>query len=561
MIISAENSQKGLTLRGEPAWCTLAPSAASWPTCLSHPPHPPGCGSPTLSPAPTDRVRNLRAFVALTTLLLAVAMVGCSDDGAKSPLAPSPLDAQVASDSANVASAGSAATVEAQFAPDSVNVVSAGSASTVEAQFAPDLVNVAPADAAGVVASVDTPGTVDSADGAPGTAVSADAASTLASADVAADTATAASGALTATMTAPSEHDGSSFTIDLEFSEPIRDRTRRVRGNAFVVKGGSIRRARRLDKHTQNGTLVASQWRLTVKPKPGEWPSDDVYLWAPGGRSCSELGALCTVDGRSLSHALEVTVSAADSTSQTSPDLAMAWRSITDNTPEAGARFRMSLTVRNDGGGASAATTLRVYRSTNAGYIPSADTEVGTAAVGTLGASATSREWIRLTAPSSEGEYYYKACMDAVAGESDTTNNCARGAVLLTVTKPKQSKFPDLEIRTIASFYNGLNVAPGDSFALSAGVRNAGDGPSAATSMHYYRSNDATVTTADPQVATYAVPGLAPSANDDSRQVDLTAPSQPGTYYYRACVDAVAHESDTTNNCSATVELLVVARQ
>ena len=37
--------------------------------------------------------------------------------------------------------------------------------------------------------------------------------------------------------------------------------------------------------------------------------------------------------------------------------------------------------------------------------------------------------------------------------------------------------------------------------------------------------------------------------------MELTAPSAAGTYYYGACVDAVAGESDTANNCSTSVQL------
>ena len=44
-----------------------------------------------------------------------------------------------------------------------------------------------------------------------------------------------------------------------------------------------------------------------------------------------------------------------------------------------------------------------------------------------------------------------------------------------------------------------------------------------------------------------------------SESIDLTAPSAPGTYYYGACVDAVADESDTTNNCSPSVAFTVPA--
>ena len=40
--------------------------------------------------------------------------------------------------------------------------------------------------------------------------------------------------------------------------------------------------------------------------------------------------------------------------------------------------------------------------------------------------------------------------------------------------------------------------------------------------------------------------------------ITLSAPTDAGTYYYGACVDAVAGESDTTNNCSTSSVSLVV---
>ncbi len=82
--------------------------------------------------------------------------------------------------------------------------------------------------------------------------------------------------------------------------------------------------------------------------------------------------------------------------------------------------------MRNVGEGASPATTLRYYRSTDA-TITSADTSVGTDALGTLAPSGLTEESIRLTAPASGGTYYYGACVDAVSGESRTNNNCSRG--------------------------------------------------------------------------------------------------------------------------------------
>ncbi len=90
--------------------------------------------------------------------------------------------------------------------------------------------------------------------------------------------------------------------------------------------------------------------------------------------------------------------------------------------------------------------------------------------------------------------------------------------------------------------------AAGATFTLSATVRNDGDGDSAATTVRFYRSADATVTTSDAQVGTDTVAALAASGRA-SASADVTAPTA-GTYYYGACVDAVAGESDTTNNCS-----------
>ena len=53
--------------------------------------------------------------------------------------------------------------------------------------------------------------------------------------------------------------------------------------------------------------------------------------------------------------------------------------------------------------------------------------------MGALGASRTSAESIRLTAPSSAGTWHYGACVAGVSGESDTGNNCSRG-VRVTVS-------------------------------------------------------------------------------------------------------------------------------
>ena len=231
------------------------------------------------------------------------------------------------------------------------------------------------------------------------------------------------------------------------------------------------------------------------------------------------------------------------------PDLVVSSPSVSDSGPAGGAQFTLSATVSNGGEGAAAATMLRYYRSTDV-TITTTDTEVGTDATGELAAAGSSSQSVELTAPATPATYYYGACVDPVTDESDTTNNCS-DSVEVTVPEPER---PDLVVTAPAA--SDVGPAAGAQFTLSATVRNDGEGTAAATTLRYYRSADATITTSDTSLGTVAIAGLAGSGSS-SQSVDLTAPASPGTYYYGACVDVVTDESDTTNNCSASVQVTV----
>ena len=114
-----------------------------------------------------------------------------------------------------------------------------------------------------------------------------------------------------------------------------------------------------------------------------------------------------------------------------SPDLIVESPSVNDNTLTTGQSFTLRATVRNQGNGSSAVTTLRYYRSDDA-TIDATDTQLGTAAVTGLASLATTAHSIDLTAPASTGTYYYGVCVAAATGESDTGNNCS-AAVSITV--------------------------------------------------------------------------------------------------------------------------------
>ena len=125
------------------------------------------------------------------------------------------------------------------------------------------------------------------------------------------------------------------------------------------------------------------------------------------------------------------------------PDLVVETPSVSDSSPNAGESFTFSVTVRNQGNGPSAATTLRIYRSSDA-VISTNDTEIDTSPVSSLSASRVSGYTTSLTAPSTAGTYYYGACVDPVAGETATGNNCS-SAVAVRVSGSGGAAFINLD--------------------------------------------------------------------------------------------------------------------
>ena len=155
---------------------------------------------------------------------------------------------------------------------------------------------------------------------------------------------------------------------------------------------------------------------------------------------------------------LGFTITVQDGGVSGSPDLVVQSPSVSDANPEPGASVTFSATLRNQGAGESAATTLRYYRSTDA-TITTADTEVGTDAVSGLPASGTSDESISLTTPSAAGTYYFGACVDLVSGESNTGNNCS-GAVRVTVSD-SQSEIESFDLDPRLRSPDGITYADG----------------------------------------------------------------------------------------------------
>ena len=398
--------------------------------------------------------------VVVAALFAAASMVGCSDDDGGNPTAPSPVNAT------------------------------------------------------SVASSVSTPAATTAA----GTTVSA-----LGGRTATDGVLEAPDGALTASLEAPSDHDGNPFEVELVFSEPIAARRRDVRDDAFSVTGATITKALRQNRSR-------SHWSLTVVPSGR---TVDVVLAATANRACdaTHTGALCTEDGRSLSHALSATIRGTPSTPLTAT---LEVPSDHDGSPfEVELVFSEPITarrrdVRDDGFSVTGATITKALRQ-----------------------NRSRSHWSLTVVPSGRTvDVVLAATANRSCDESGAlcTEDGQSLSHALSATIRGTSTSPDLSIRTLFAVSNLWSTSQ-HPVTIYATVENSGDESSAATTLRYYRSTDATITTGDTQVGTVAVGALSAGATINSDGITANAPSTPGTYYYGACVDAVPGESDTTNNC------------
>ena len=96
----------------------------------------------------------------------------------------------------------------------------------------------------------------------------------------------------------PSEHDGkTAFKLRIAFSEEIRMSGRRLRSDVVAVSGGRATRAGRVNRRKD-------LWKLKVRPDS----LADVTVTLAAGAACDTPAAVCTADGKALSHTLSATV-------------------------------------------------------------------------------------------------------------------------------------------------------------------------------------------------------------------------------------------------------------
>ena len=230
------------------------------------------------------------------------------------------------------------------------------------------------------------------------------------------------------------------------------------------------------------------------------------------------------------------------------------WVTDTDLAPDETLHLRAR--VHNDGTEPTPATTLRFMND---------DGQIHAHRLKPLGASMSAYV-VHVTTSVKRGftELDYRACVDAVAGERATDNNCSP-PVRITTSQPVGNS--DLFIRsTRIAVSDDQPVYVNQPLVMTVTVGNRGIGASSWTTLRVYVSDDDTVPAstrtqvATREVRTVPAPTPGPGHVHSIRKqitVSLVAPRRGGTWYYLACVDAVATELDTTDNCGEPVKLVV----
>jgi hypothetical protein len=216
----------------------------------------------------------------------------------------------------------------------------------------------------------------------------------------------------------------------------------------------------------------------------------------------------------------------------------------------AGHAVRMELTFENNGELNSENANTGYYLSTNS-VISTSDTQLQTGNV-SLGRGAPYETAVTVTIPinTTPGNYFLGVYVDHdnLIPEVTTANNV--GYYPVTILPPP----PDLTVPFAG--VDDATLLPGQAFSALAIVRNDGEGPSDATTLRYYRSTNSTISNGDTQIGTDAIGALAAGAIQSTNDPD-TAPVTPGTWWIGACVDSVANEANTTNQCSSGVQITV----
>ena len=137
--------------------------------------------------------------------------------------------------------------------------------------------------------------------------------------------------------------------------------------------------------------------------------------------------------------------------------------------------------------------------------------------------------------------------------QSDSSNTKPGAYIDDVLIQKSTDGTPDLVVLSPSNIPS--TVEPGESFTTSATVRNRGSENSSSTTLNWYWSENSTIGPDDHFITTDSVPALTPGGT--SPESISGSFRNFGEYWLGGCVDPVAGEDNTGNNCSSGARVTV----
>lgn len=298
--------------------------------------------------------------------------------------------------------------------------------------------------------------------------------------------------------------------------------------------------------------LQLSEFHAVPVLPPGAMHSSSITVTIPATVPTGDYFVLAKADADSIEIESSEFNNVAGRAIRLGPDLAIAI-SAAPSVAGPGSVVSVVDTTRNDGGGATPATTTRIYLSRDS-QLDALDTALGGRPVNPLGPGENHADSSTVTIPAglASGVYYLfaKADADAVVAETQEVNNIAARQVQIG---------GDLTVSALTVPSKG---GAGASLVITDTITNSGGGALSQSTTKFYLSTNTTLDASDALLpGSRAVPALdAGMSSSGSTTTTLPANTPTGTYYVIAKADAddAVTETQETNNTAARVVVVGV---
>jgi len=304
-------------------------------------------------------------------------------------------------------------------------------------------------------------------------------------------------------------------------------------GSKIEVTASALNR--RLSPSTEFNSLGKFNTSLTYKIIDGPILNDGFtwwYLYHPDGSGWAAMNAWL------------VPLECLECGSDTPPDLIVNNLGTSLTELEIGQQFNISADVTNIGNGPSESTRLKYYLSSNS-TITTSDLELSNDDyVRDLAPNEISAENDNQNAPQTPGSYYVGACVVAVSGESNESNNCTDG-ILINVSDPSVMNDFYLESPTISA----TNIKAGEVLSLTVDQVYSGNSENSLNPIVTYYISDDSILSEDEIIGSDRS-SIFTGDLVDSEKADVSIPTHlsSGLYHVYMKADSEEEYAETNEN-------------